>query len=472
MFIPLFEGTRPPTVVSWDQIVGGTVYAQRLTMGGGVQSIMQSENFSEILETGWAIIGDGTAFFFGDFTIGGTILVGGDIILTGSGSFQSSASGQRISIDAAGTNGIHFYTDSAQEVHFGYAFATDSGAGAAETLGLHLVSPAISDDGSEPVHSKISLISENEGETVPASVEVGIAAFAGATTPNVTPPQFKMTDDFILMLEDGSETDPSLTFNNAASSGLYKISGSQDFAATVNNGFSARFASPGFKTEDAGRDIYMGAQPVTYGADGTFTKADYPNLKAIIVEMVGGGGAGGGAATSAAGSASGGTGGGAGGYSKSYIAASDLAATEAVTVGQGGAGVSGAAGGNGTDSVFDTISGEVRAKGGTGGTTLASGNTQASLLGADGGISGTGNLIQGAGGHSAGADRSIGGSFMTVSAGGASHWDGGGEYTLEGNGGDGLYGSGGGGARQANAAGSARTGGNGGDGFVIVWLLF
>jgi hypothetical protein len=107
----------------------------------------------------------------------------------------------------------------------------------------------------------------------------------------------------------------------------------------------------------AGGYLYAGTR--YYTSSGTFAKADPLGtgdigLRAIKVTCVGGGGGGGGCATTGAGQAAmagGGTGGGAG---ISFILASSLSASETVTRGSGGAG--GAAGANngvnGADSVF------------------------------------------------------------------------------------------------------------------------
>ena len=104
---------------------------------------------------------------------------------------------------------------------------------------------------------------------------------------------------------------------------------------------------------------------VYYASPGiyTFLKSAYPGLVGATVETVGGGGGGGGSSSTGAGTGSSAAGGAGGGYARSTIPVSDLDPSgEAVTVGAGGPG--GATGGNngqdGNDSVFDTISSEVR----------------------------------------------------------------------------------------------------------------
>src|SRR5690606_1045796 len=95
---------------------------------------------------------------------------------------------------------------------------------------------------------------------------------------------------------------------------------------------------------DPANPIVGVANGYTYGgtvyftSSGTFDKGDYPGLKAIMVEMVGGGGGAGGSAATGANQTAAAPGGGAGAYARSFILESDLASSEAVTVGTGGAG--------------------------------------------------------------------------------------------------------------------------------------
>lgn len=142
---------------------------------------------------------------------------------------------------------------------------------------------------------------------------------------------------------------------------------------------------------------YMTLGTLVYTANDTFTKADWPALRGIRVRAQAPGGGSGGCATTAAGQVSGGGNGGGGEYVENlFIPVSDLAATEAITVPQGGAG--GAAGNNngtaGADTVFDTISGEVRANGGGGGGGGAATAPLTGVIGSSG-AGGTG----GTGGH-------------------------------------------------------------------------
>ena len=102
-----------------------------------------------------------------------------------------------------------------------------------------------------------------------------------------------------------------------------------------------------------------------FTTSGTWTKP--VGAKLVVVELIG---AGGGIAGS--------YGGGGGGYARMIFAASDLAATESVTIGAGGAGVSSGTGGTGGASTFHAFS----APGGAGGQSAGG-------AGLGGGMSGT-----------------------------------------------------------------------------------
>ena len=227
---------------------------------------------------------------------------------------------------------------------------------------------------------------------------------------------------------------------------------------------------------------YLYGGEVVYTANGTFDKADYTvggvPLRAIKVKCQGGGGGGGGcAATSSTEYAVSGSGAG-GGYAESFILVSDLATSEAVTVGQGGNG--GAAGNNtgtgGTDSIFDTISGEVRADGGNGGAGSAViANTVASFTGQASPGTAIGNILAITGEFGSariGVGTGSTSHFGMPGRGGNSFLGHGGAYGSNNTGGHaGGKGAGGGATRNA-ASQAARAGGNGSDGVVIVTLYY
>jgi hypothetical protein len=224
-------------------------------------------------------------------------------------------------------------------------------------------------------------------------------------------------------------------------------------------------------------------ETVLFTASGTFTKANYPWARYATITCVGPGGASGGAeASTAQGEASTASGGGAGGVSIKYATVASLGASETVTVGTGGVGVSGADGGNGSgDTSFGTI---CIAKPGFGGETIANAIDATVYVqeGGGGGLAGTGDIVIGGdqGGsatvydttHSTlgtykGFESGRGGSTMFgESSGNAANNIG----TANGGGGSGIgYGQGGT-APFNQGVGSALAGSNGADGLVIVEL--
>jgi hypothetical protein len=206
---------------------------------------------------------------------------------------------------------------------------------------------------------------------------------------------------------------------------------------------------------------------------GTYTKP--PGARSVRVRCVGGGGAGGGAAaTSSSSQASVGGGGGGGGYAESLLAASGLAASVAVTVGNGGTGVAGDVGNNGQASSFGSL---VVAGGGLGGPLRGS-HAFTDWLAASGGRGGAGTtgqiLVRGGPGGigfvtedvavpGSGGNSALGGGYPSVTTSNADVVD-------NGDPGD-LYGGGGSGGVNKQTH-SARVGGAGGKGVVIVETFY
>lgn len=211
---------------------------------------------------------------------------------------------------------------------------------------------------------------------------------------------------------------------------------------------------------------YRQGVPIYITASGTFAKAAYPDAIAFLVEVQAGGGGGVGNGN---GNGTAGPGGGGGGYARSILLASALAASEPITVGNGGAASNGfVQASTGGSSSFGS---HVAANGGQG----AGGGTGAGTSNGFGGLGGTattGQLrIDGGDGDSTGdqaAKDTPGGT------GGNSHLGKGGRggpirSTDVGGSNGRLYGGGGGGGHRTTAL---INGGNGAAGIIIITPLY
>ena len=200
----------------------------------------------------------------------------------------------------------------------------------------------------------------------------------------------------------------------------------------------------------------------TFTSAGTYTPSS--GIVYANVRILGGGGAGGGpASTSAANSCLGG-GGGAGEYAEGEFSAATIGASQTVTIGAGGTANSGATGGAGGTTSFGAL---ITAAGGSGGGISAVG-TNAIVAGSLGGTGGTGGSFRtpGAPGGSASAST---GTLIYGGIGGSSQYGAGGLSPITsaaGNAGLG-YGSGGSGGCNTSTQ-SARLGGAGAAGIVVI----
>jgi hypothetical protein len=220
-----------------------------------------------------------------------------------------------------------------------------------------------------------------------------------------------------------------------------------------------------------------------YTSAGTSSWTKTAGVTHIMVEIQGAGGGGGGAATTTSVQSAAGSGGGGGGYARFFLTSSQLllASSISVTVGSGGSGGTGSnnGGDGGTTSVAYTNPGgttttysvyggnggqgceaslgPLRQQGGVGGGTSAPGVT---ILGAMGDPTWVVNGYNGTAKEGQAFAAKGGASFFDISGGQAPSYSS--------NGVAGFRGSGGSGGYNANSQGSARTGGWGGNGVVVI----
>jgi hypothetical protein len=214
---------------------------------------------------------------------------------------------------------------------------------------------------------------------------------------------------------------------------------------------------------------YRYLETVRFTAGGNFVKATYSGIRAVRVQVVGGGGQSGGVLATGAGQVAEGGGGGGGGYAESFLLETALAASVAVTVGAGGSGAgAGSAGNAGGSSSFGAL---LSATGGAGGSasSATSGDIASGI--AAGGVGSLGNILNLSGG--------VGGGGVVISGFASRNSTGGSSYFAEpvytsavtSPGAVGAnYGGGAGGTRNA-ASQAAQAGAAGGPGIVLVHVF-
>jgi hypothetical protein len=215
-------------------------------------------------------------------------------------------------------------------------------------------------------------------------------------------------------------------------------------------------------------------QIVTFTSSGTFSKASYPWLRAIVVKCQAAGGGGAGAPSIGSGQVTAGKAGSGGVYAQKLITdIASLASSVTVTVGAGGNG--GAAGNNaGTAGGSSSFGSLVSADGGFGGGQLDyTYPPNVPATGVNGPTAGVGDLVIPGGDSTAALGLSV--SFVVGGNGGNSHMSTtqvGNIAVADGNNGRAgkLYGGGGTSGLNAQNQATNRTGGAGANGIVIVEL--
>lgn len=276
-----------------------------------------------------------------------------------------------------------------------------------------------------------------------------------------------LSDDIDVIVPD---TERHYVFINATSGSFtVTVKTSAGAGVGVSQGGSEWLYSDGTDVKSV-----LGSRMITkvFESSGTYTKS--PGLKFAVIEVVGAGGGGGGCVQSSAGETSAGAGAGGGGYRKQRIDASDIGSSETVTIGAGGSG--GAAGNNnGTDGGDSSFGSLVTAEGGE----LGTGHGGSTAGRGSGGRGGGGGSSSTAGTEIVSVNGQTGGVGFAVSNGAFGAHGGSTSYSLgapgnvdsgDGNNGRPLGGGGSGGTDYDSS--SARAGGDGADGRVIVWEYF
>lgn len=252
---------------------------------------------------------------------------------------------------------------------------------------------------------------------------------------------------------DSTGTDPLISLANNPVGSLINFQ-AQNFNSANNGLFVVTGAGSNYVEVTNASGVVESNKTIGTGyivKSGTSVWSKPTGLKYVTVELVGGGG-GGGAANSATGA--GGGGGGAGGYSKKLIQASSLSSSEYYIVGAGGA--------SGTTGRITGFGSHLYATGGTGvsGTNTATGGAGGS------GFNGDVNLVGAAGKNWGGDDTNTG----TGGAGGDTILGYGGRGRSSNEATNGVDGSnyGGGGGGTADTDSSAKTGGAGAKGIIIL----
>lgn len=227
--------------VSFSNVRTGVISAQELVVAGGTNGVVRSQNYDPTNELGWAIFGDGSAFFFGDITIGEDAIVLGDVY---SSVWDGSVPADLSSGPVSATTG--FYLDSSA----GAIQAQELFVGGADG---NLILQSFSNIGSvlfnvdelnfEAVitSSLLDLGGDQRGTlsfspAYDSGSRVEFTLFSDSNSHNA----FASFATFeYLIVPEGNVAQPGLAFNNNGDTGLYISSGALHVA--VDGGAVARF---------------------------------------------------------------------------------------------------------------------------------------------------------------------------------------------------------------------------------------
>lgn len=201
------------------------------------------------------------------------------------------------------------------------------------------------------------------------------AAYLDSSGAQVNYALYTYQGDVVLNGGSGTTTiNGALTCASAASvNGNVTLGDASTDAHTLNGNltFSNTPTAGPIKYGTANARLYLGRQVLKTGSTSPYTPTT--GTKAIMLRMVGGGGAGGGAVGGAS-SLDAGSGGGSGAYIEKWLDPGTTITGGAFSIGAGGTGVTGGTGNNGGDTTI-TIQGTLfTAKGGSGGNSMGTGS--------------------------------------------------------------------------------------------------
>lgn len=271
--------------LSFSNIRSGTLTASELILAGGTTSVIRSQNFTPDPLAGWAIYGDGTAYF------GSNVQIGGDVY---SGNWDGAIPANLASMDATATAGYYLDASVGSAQFMGDLFLGGTlEAGDVDTAGMRidgsdgLISWHVGGSGADPDTFAYleQAIDDQGGGIVGASLSLVGFGWTGEVTPaflmisssdvDLITPEFRFdfnsttlvtirgdqqdgsgaeilmeTGSYLLMpggivrVGDGSVSTPTFTFNSDTNTGFYRI-GADTFAAAVGGTAILAFQSDG-----------------------------------------------------------------------------------------------------------------------------------------------------------------------------------------------------------------------------------
>lgn len=308
---------------------------------------------------------------------------------------------------------------------------------------------------------------QNDGELIIGDTagNAGIATLTGGTGITVTNGAASITidaDNNGDVTAAANLTDYAVVCGNGGAKGVQSIAGvGTSGQVLTSNGAGALPTFQSIPTSFSSINVQV------FTADGTYTPTS--GMTHCVIECVGGGGGGGASSTCSGSQVSVGSGGNSGVYARKFSDAATIGASQAVTIGTGGAGgtAPGGGGAQGTTTSLGTI---CTADGGNGG--FGSAATSNFVIVGSGAVvsSGTGDFVVGSTSGAIGI-ASVSGTIVAGGIGGSSVYSGSNPALIGSASGPGsagvLYGGGGNGAA-TGPSNSQQAGGSGADGICVI----